>query len=57
MLARGFPGWISRPPRKTRLARGLGLVAALATRWGVDVDAVNHGDGKAVWFEVQVPAG
>ena len=52
-----------RLPRLNRLAasddeagRGLGLVAALATRWGVDVDAGGHGDGKAVWFEVQVPA-
>jgi anti-sigma regulatory factor (Ser/Thr protein kinase) len=47
-------------PRLNRLAglddeagRGLGLVAALATRWGVD--AVGRDDGKAVWFEVEVP--
>jgi hypothetical protein len=30
--------------------RGLGLMAALATRWGVAAD--RHRDGKAVWFEV-----
>jgi hypothetical protein len=28
--------------------RGLALVDALATRWGVDAD----GAGKSVWFEV-----
>ena len=46
-----------QPPTRDRLAswddergRGLGLVTALATRWGVDVD--QHRDGKAVWFEV-----
>ena len=45
-----------QPPKPDRLAagddqggRGLTLVAALATRWGVDT---THGDGKAVWFEV-----
>jgi hypothetical protein len=32
--------------------RGLGLVAMLATRWGVHVD--EHGPGKAVWFEVHI---
>ena len=34
--------------------RGLGLVATLATRWGVDanVDGEGHDDGKTVWFEV-----
>jgi anti-sigma regulatory factor (Ser/Thr protein kinase) len=30
--------------------RGLALVDALATRWGVDAKV--QGDGKAVWFEV-----
>jgi anti-sigma regulatory factor (Ser/Thr protein kinase) len=50
------------PPRPGRPAaaddqggRGLGLVAALATRWGVEVDAAGHGDGKVVWFEVASP--
>jgi anti-sigma regulatory factor (Ser/Thr protein kinase) len=32
--------------------RGLGLVAMLASRWGVHVD--QHGLGKAVWFEVHI---
>jgi anti-sigma regulatory factor (Ser/Thr protein kinase) len=38
----------------TESGRGLGLVAALATRWGVDanVDGDGQGDGKTVWFEV-----
>ncbi len=38
----------------TESGRGLGLVAALATRWGVDVNVDGHGhdDGKTVWFEV-----
>lgn len=31
--------------------RGIGIVAALATRWGVDPIP---GDGKTVWFEVSV---
>jgi anti-sigma regulatory factor (Ser/Thr protein kinase) len=34
------------------VGRGLGLVAMLATRWGVHVD--EHGLGKAVWFEVHI---
>ncbi|MEV0274854.1 ATP-binding protein [Streptomyces sp. NPDC050610] len=33
--------------------RGLGLVAAIADRWGTDGD----GDGRTVWFEVSPPAG
>jgi anti-sigma regulatory factor (Ser/Thr protein kinase) len=37
--------------------RGLELVAALANRWGVDIDPGRHADGKAVWFEVQASAG
>lgn len=47
----------ARLPRPDRAAarddqggRGLALVAALATRWGVDDNA--QGDGKSVWFEV-----
>ncbi len=31
--------------------RGIGIVASLATRWGVDPIP---GDGKTVWFEVAV---
>jgi anti-sigma regulatory factor (Ser/Thr protein kinase) len=40
--------------RDTESGRGLGLVAALATRWGVDanVDGDGQVDGKTVWFEV-----
>jgi anti-sigma regulatory factor (Ser/Thr protein kinase) len=45
-----------QPPKPDRLAagddqggRGLALVAALASRWGVDTTV--HG-GKAVWFEL-----
>jgi anti-sigma regulatory factor (Ser/Thr protein kinase) len=36
--------------------RGLGLVAALATRWGVDasVNGDGRGHGKAVWFQVHI---
>jgi anti-sigma regulatory factor (Ser/Thr protein kinase) len=30
--------------------RGLGLVTALATRWGVEVDPQRN--GKAIWFEI-----
>jgi anti-sigma regulatory factor (Ser/Thr protein kinase) len=41
---RGVGGW------DDEAGRGLGLVAMLATRWGVDTDA--HGRGKTVWFEV-----
>jgi anti-sigma regulatory factor (Ser/Thr protein kinase) len=41
---RGPGGW------DNETGRGLGLVAVLASRWGVHVD--EHGLGKAVWFEV-----
>jgi anti-sigma regulatory factor (Ser/Thr protein kinase) len=38
----------------TESGRGLGLVSALATCWGVNVnvDGDGQGDGKTVWFEV-----
>ena len=38
----------------TESGRGLGLVSALATCWGVNVnvDDDGEGDGKTVWFEV-----
>ena len=44
----GLAGW------DTESGRGLRLVSALATRWGVDVNADGDGqsDGKTVWFEV-----
>jgi anti-sigma regulatory factor (Ser/Thr protein kinase) len=32
--------------------RGLELVASLARRWGVR----NHGDGKSVWAEIDLPS-
>jgi Stage II sporulation protein E (SpoIIE)/Histidine kinase-like ATPase domain len=35
--------------------RGLHLVEALADRWGVEPD--DHGLGKTVWFELDVPPG
>ena len=35
--------------------RGLHLVEALADRWGVEPD--EHGLGKTVWFELDVPPG
>lgn len=31
--------------------RGMRLVEAIATRWGVE----EHGEGKAVWFELAAP--
>ncbi|HEX6676279.1 MAG TPA: ATP-binding protein [Actinomycetes bacterium] len=40
----GMGGW------DDEAGRGLELVAALATRWGSDIDG--HSAGKAVWFEV-----
>jgi anti-sigma regulatory factor (Ser/Thr protein kinase) len=45
----GLAGW------DTESGRGLGMVAALATRWGVDVnaDGDGQGDGKTVWFQVR----
>ena len=38
----------------TESGRGLRLVSALATRWGVDVNVDGDGqsDGKTVWFKV-----
>ena len=46
-----------QPPTRDRPAgwddergRGLGLVTALATRWGVHID--QHRNGKAVSFEI-----
>ncbi|MER7348338.1 ATP-binding protein [Streptomyces aurantiacus] len=49
-----------RPPERPELpspdeesGRGLVLVAALATRWGVDARSV----GKTVWAEVSPPGG
>jgi len=42
-------------PHRSRLAatgRGLALVEALATKWGVDA---SEGGGKVVWFELLVP--
>jgi anti-sigma regulatory factor (Ser/Thr protein kinase) len=48
----GVAGW------DAEAGRGLGLVAALATRWGVDinvnVDSHGRGVGKAVWFEGRI---
>jgi anti-sigma regulatory factor (Ser/Thr protein kinase) len=41
---RGVGGW------DDEAGRGLGLVAMLASRWGIHVD--EHGRGKTVWFEV-----
>lgn len=35
--------------------RGLYIVAALATTWGIE--AAGSGPGKAVWFELQIETG
>ncbi len=42
---------VRRPGPRDGTGRGLGLVEALALRWGVDRD--QH--GKTVWFEVPGP--
>ena len=39
-----------RPPYRAESGRGIMLVSALATRWGVE----KHTAGKAVWFELDV---
>ncbi|HEV2071179.1 MAG TPA: ATP-binding protein [Acidimicrobiales bacterium] len=39
------------PPEGATTGRGLQLVDAIASSWGVDRDA----DGKVVWFELHVP--
>ena len=44
------PPTIRTPVPSDFSGRGLGLLAALAGRWGVDTGA----DGKSVWFELPV---
>ena len=39
------------PPEDATTGRGLQLVEAIASRWGVQRDS----DGKVVWFELHVP--
>jgi anti-sigma regulatory factor (Ser/Thr protein kinase) len=43
-----------RPDLTAESGRGLHLVEALATRWGVEESG---NDGKAVWFEIDLDAG
>jgi hypothetical protein len=45
---------VVRPGRAGRIGgNGMRIVAALATRWGIDL---HPGGGKTVWFETPVSA-
>jgi anti-sigma regulatory factor (Ser/Thr protein kinase) len=44
---------VSGAPDESEHGRGLRLVAALASRWGIDVRGGCHPVAKAVWFELQ----
>jgi phosphoserine phosphatase RsbU/P len=52
---RAFREMVARPPTEVPATspggRGLGLVSALATRFGLD-DEPREGEGKIVWFEL-----
>lgn len=43
-------------PAEEETGRGLALVAALATRWGVHEDDLPFGSGKTVWAELGLSA-
>lgn len=46
-----------QPPSTTRPGgRGLALVSALSTAWGVDPVAADRGDGKVVWARLSAPS-
>ena len=38
------------PPHRAETGRGIMLVSALSSRWGVE----RHPDSKAVWFELDI---